>query len=379
MISSSVFPSLTSPITQKHNYENIFLASYDSFLCNEYGSLRWRFIRRHYFSKNLTIKDIIDIYPEWRDDSEFFILHGLVDNSTMQSRLISKYDPPEDTWFLEPEKEDIYKFIKASKRGNDVYKHLVSEKLKPLMESQNIMFFDDHTTDKRTSVLFITLTYDNKKCGIDQAWKNIGVEFHLFHNNLRKMYGAVEVFRTWESTQNCYPHIHSIFLFEEHSFPVILHEDKNGVVSYRIPYNEKEKIGKHWHSNIDIQALQDTQGGVKELTKYITKDLCSKKGDITNAMLCLHNKRSYAISKGFVKAITGWYINCNEPTNYDLINQMCNCNSDVVKWEFLGILRGRDLGFSDNIWCVDYKKPPPRVIELVLKERKRWLILHGNR
>jgi len=339
---------------------------------NEYGSIRRLFVRSQYYNDHISKSDVVDLFKEWQTDPEYFILRGIVYDKYEQERLLHKSDEEYYTWELPPDYDYLYKFVKASKRGNDVYKKLVNQKLKPIDELQDIMFFDENDPDKRTCALFVTLTYDNKRCNSDKAWKNIGSEFHLFHNNLRKQYGSVEVFRTWETTNHYYPHVHAMIIFRSQNFPVLKHVNKDGTISWRIPYKEKIKISKYWHSSIDIQALMDTNEGVKELTKYITKDLCSDKGDKTNAMIWFHRKQGYSISKGFVEAIQGWNIDFNEPTNYDLINNMCNCNHDVVKWEFLGILRGVDLGFSPNVLVYELKKPPPRVIEMVLQEHKRW-------
>lgn len=352
---------------------------FDDIYTNEYGSIRRKKVKWEYDKKNLTLSDIVSFYTNWRDDPEYFILRGTQLNSLDQERIIPAPIYSYDNWYLENEYDYIYKFIKASKRGNDVYKHLVSKKLKPLQDLYNIIFFDEHDVNKKTCALFVTLTYDNKKCSPDQAWKNIGSEFHLFKANLKKQYRNIEVFRTWESTNHYYPHVHALIIFEEHEFMVISHKDKDGNITYRIPYKEKQKIQKYWYSNIDIQALKDTKGGIQELTKYITKDLCSKKGNKTNAMIWIHRKQSYSISKRFITAMQGWYINFNEPTNLDLINQMCNLNRDVVKWEFLGILRGRDLGFFDAVWCLDLKKPPPRIMKMIENECLRWKRLHGSR
>jgi hypothetical protein len=339
---------------------------------NDYGSIRRCFARTQYYNDRIDKNDILKLYQEWRDDTEYFILRGVVYDKTEQECIIRRDNEEYYTWELPPDFDYLYKFVKASKRGNDVYKKLVNQKLKPLDEIQNIIFFTDDTTDKRTSALFVTLTYDNNRCSDNTAWKNIGDEFHLFINNLRKHYGKIEVFRSWETTNHFYPHVHALILFPTHSFIVLKHIDKEGKITYRIPYKEKQNLAKHWHSNIDIQALQDTQGGIKELTKYITKDLCSNKGDKTNAMIWFHRKQGYSISKGFIKWLTGWNIDFNEPTNTDLINNMCNCNHEFVKWEFMGILRGVDLGFPPDIMCFELKKPPPRVIQMVLNEYKRW-------
>ena len=345
----------------------IYNTEHDDLLRNEYGSVRKHLVFSSFLGGTLTYPDCVDLYTEWRDDAEYFILRGYPEylQATLTNDVLTR-------------SEVLYKFIKASKRGNDVYKHLVEQKLKPLKELHNIPFFNDHCVDKRTCVIFVTLTYDNKRCDTETAWKNIGEEFHLFHNNLRKQYGNVEIFRTWESTNHYYPHVHAIILFEDRDFTVIQHKNKDGTISNRIPYKEKQKIAQYWHSNVDVQAIEDSEGAIRELTKYITKDLCSKKGDKTNTMIWLHGKQSYAISKGFAKAITGWDIEFNEPTNSDLINQMCNCNQQPIKWEFLGILRGKQLGFSSNVWCVDIKKPPPRVAEMLKNEWLRWVMVHGR-
>ena len=352
----------------------------DSIYTNEYGCIRRSKIHFEYGIGNLALNEVVKYYTTWRDDPEYFILRGITEGNLDQQRLLFKWtNELEDTWYTPNDTHYIYKFVKASKRGNDVYKHLVNEKLKSLRNLYNIQFFDEHSADKRTSALFVTLTYDTKRCDPDTAWRNIGKDFHLFHNNLRKKYGDVEIFRTWESTDNYYPHVHALILFWDTTFTVLSHTDKDGEVSYRIPYSQKKKIAGYWHSNIDIQAIKDTEGGIKELTKYITKDLCSKKGDKTNAMIWLHRKQSYALSKRFIENIQGWNIDFNEPTNADLINNMCNCNRDVVKWEFLGIVRGIDLRFSPDIWVVTMKKPPPRVVELVKKEYIRWNATHRGR
>jgi hypothetical protein len=363
---------------------------------NDYGSIRRCKVLSEYNIKNINLKDVIDLYRTWRDDPEYFILRGLQIKPGDQQRLIRFNNEFEDSWYTPDEFEYLYKFVKASKRGNDIYQHLVTNKLKPLRELPDYYFFNDHDGDKRTSLLFITLTYDNKHCSVKEAWEHkkgkktgVGNEFHLFINNLKKHFSKehygkkkparIEFMRTWESTNSYYPHVHCIILFKDHSFPVIEHKDKDGEISYRIPYHIKQEIGEFWHSNIDIQAIQNTQGAINELTKYITKDLCSSKGDVTNSMIWLFGKQGYSISKGFVKSIYGWDLSFNEPTNTDLINQMCNWNHDVVVWEFLGILRGKHLGFSPQVWCVDLKKPPPRVIDMVILEQKRWALLHGGR
>ena len=84
--------------------------------------------------------------------------------------------------------------VKCAKRGNDVYRSRVEERLKGLGKHiPNVNF--DFEKNPYTTMLFITLTYDTKLCLFDVAWKNIGIEFNRWRANIRKKYGEFSVFR----------------------------------------------------------------------------------------------------------------------------------------------------------------------------------------
>ena len=348
----------------------------DSF-CNEYGAIRSKFVRGHFFSGDIDLSNVVDLFKTWKNDSEYFILRG------MYHYLQKSLDGISDCIIS----DYCYKFIKASKRGNDVYRYLVNKKLAPLNEIRDITFFKDDWGVKKTNLLFVTLTYDTNRCDVKTAWENIGIDYHLFCTKLRKKYGDVEFFRTWESTQNYYPHVHVLIGFKDKSFPVFINTckkgKKKGKRSFRIPNSDKNRISSFWHSNTDIQGVDNTKNAIQELTKYITKDLCSDKGNKTNSMIWLFRKQSYAISRGFIGLIDGEFgkdIDLKEPSNSEFIKEnMCNCNRQVEKWDFIGILRGEQLGFSSKIWVVDVKKPPPKVVSLLIYEHERWQALHGGR
>jgi hypothetical protein len=330
---------------------------------NEYGSIRQKFVRYHYDIGDIDINNVLDFYPEWRDDTEYFCLKGL----PLIEGLPLKY-----------------KFVKCAKRGNDVYRFLVNQRLEPLRNLGTITFFDESWGTKTTRLLFVTLTYDTKRCDSDTAWDSIGKEFHLWCNNLRKHYDCkIELFRTWESTKSLYPHVHLLLLFPDKDFEIFEHRDKDDKRTFRISNTERDVISSYWHSNVDIQGVEDTQGAIKELVKYITKDLCSKKGDTTNALLWLHNKQSYSISKGFedwLRTLFDIHNGIKEPSIDDLIyTDMANCNQPEYKWEFIGILRGCDLGFSHELWVIDIGKPPPDIQDKLDCEYVRWNALHGGR
>ena len=353
---------------------------------NEYGSIRWGKVRGQYSLGSIILPDVLDIFEEWRKDSEYIVMRGT--KNYIQETLFFNPETLEYPSCVYPDSypEHVYRFIKASKRGNDVYQYLVKKRLKPLDDLPDITFFRDNWGDKHTSLLFVTLTYDTKRCDESTAWKNIGKDYHLFYTKLRQEYGDIEYFRTWESTGHFYPHAHVLIAFKGKSFPVFIHKDKDGKRSFRIPQHDKDKIASFWHSNVDVQGVNGTKDAIDELTKYVTKDLCSDKGNKTNAMICLFRRQSYAITRGFVSLIKNSFakvteeIDVGDVETFDLIkDEMCNCNNDFYKWEFIGVLRGIRLRISSEVWVIDVKKPPPSLVDLIVHEQKRWKANHPDR
>ena len=345
---------------------------------NEYGSIRWGKVRNQYAYGNIVLPDVLDIYDEWRKDDEYIVMRGTKDVLQTTVDLLDAYD------IVYP--EHVYRFIKASKRGNDVYQYLVKKRLKPLNDLPDVTFFKDDWGDKHTNLLFVTLTYDTKRCDESTAWKNIGIDYHLFYTKLRQAYGDIEYFRTWESTGHYYPHAHVLIAFKDKSFPVFIHNDKDGKRSFRIPQHDKDKIASFWHSNVDVQGVNNTKDAIEELTKYVTKDLCSDKGNKTNAMICLFRRQSYAITRGFVSLVKNSFAKVTEENDiedvgtFDLIkDEMCNCNNEFYNWQFVGVLRGLNLRISGDIWIADVRKPPPSLIDLIIHEQKRWKANHPDR
>lgn len=351
---------------------------------NEYGSIRWGRTREQFSYGNIILCDALDLYDEWRKDSEYIVIRGTKDY--IQETLF--FDPATleypDTVYPDCYPEHVYRFIKASKRGNDVYQYLVKKRLKPLEDLPDVTFFRDDWGEKHTSLLFVTLTYDTKRCDESTAWKNIGKDYHLFYTKLRQAYGDIEYFRTWESTGHYYPHAHVLIAFKEKSFPVFIYTDKDGKRSFRIPQGDKDKIASFWHSNIDVQGVNNTKNAIDELTKYVTKDLCSDKGNKTNAMMCLFRRQSYAITRGLVSLIKNSFakvteeIDVGDVETFDLIkDEMCNCNNGYYDWTFVGVLRGLRLRISSEVWVIDVKKPPPPLVEMIIHEQKRWKRNHN--
>lgn len=358
---------------------------------NSYGSIRWWKIRSAYFGGTIDESLVTDIYCEWRDTNEYFMINGIDDSG---SAIISA-------------------FVKACKRGNDVYLSMLNRKFGFIDSLPNIDFFTDDMRKKYTPMLFITLTVAAKKHSLLNSWLDISANLNRFETLLRQKYGKFVKFRVWESHESGYPHCHVVYYFLKHSFAVWEHFNKDNDRTFRIADKHRKAISNMWAmGNVDIQGVQDTLGAFKEVKKYITKQIWNAKGDQTNAMCTLFRKQSYYLSqfnyrkhivtklhkgllttvddvssyisknvikwakRDFVGAIwgTGAYMEVysaldegvGEPRLNALVKQtMCSYNilePEIVRWEFVGFILGCDLKRFFPKLCDDWvfvvKDPP---------------------
>jgi len=273
-------------------------------------------------------KDVASKYESWVNTDNYMIMVH------QKERWIDEDCPNE------------YIGVKCAKRGNDVYLSRVEKRLYGIGNNLGNLKFDFEKYPY-TKILFVTLTYDTKRCSFDSAWKNIGIEFNRFKANLRKKYGSLSVFRTWESFENGHPHVHAIFFFEEYEFKVFksYEETKDGKLREVWLISEKEDLAKYWHSWIKVKAVYDLSGGLNYLTKYILK--CAKysqedrKGVLTLAMCWVFRKKAFYVSGEFRQAL------------HDLIQTLCSSQTRKVQIDLFGNeLRSnqwRVLGFIDLV------------------------------
>lgn len=325
-------------------------------LANEYGILRLKAVRAAYFSEGaLSLPDVVNCYKEWRDTSEHIIL-AYTEEYDMGLGPIRTYT------------EDCYLCIKASKKGNDVYKSLLKKKWRQVQELNDVTFFKENWGVKKTSMLSVTLTYNTSRSPVEAAWITHGEEWHLFLAKLKQEYGDVEFIRVWESGKNFYPHCHAVIVFKEHQFQVWEQKNNDDSRKWRISDKDTAKIGSFWHSFADVSAVSDTGLALSHLAKYLTKDLMSEKGDKTNAMTWLFRKQTYAISHKFFALINAQLAPelMKEPSTGDLItNVLANCNKD---FELIGIWPSRLLKLESTKWYHIMKKPPPGVLVFIRTE-----------
>jgi hypothetical protein len=287
---------------------------------------------------------------------------GLYDKADIVNRFV-KWEIEVKYMIMCHEKEDYrnllgeyeYVAVKCAKRGNDVYQRRVENRLFGIKSrTANVQF--DYWRKPYTNMLFVTLTYDAKRCSFVDAWVNLGTEFNLFNANLRKQYGKFSIFRTWESYESGYPHIHAIYLFEEHRFKVFPSYEKKTEGKTRLVWRieDKDGLAKYWHSWVDVQAVQDLHGGIRYLEKYIMK--CAKfnqedtKGLMTLAMCWVFRKKSFYVSGQFRKALSDLIASlCSSKTRkiqLNLLNEQLRSNP----WKVLGFIGAFLLGFNVEVW-----------------------------
>ncbi len=228
-------------------------------------------------------------------------------------------------WHARAQKNEVFA-VKCAKRGNDVYRWRVYQRFKGLSaRADELVFFNPKDRGaKKTRALWVTLTYDTKRCSFKEAWRNVGIEFNRFMAHVRKKFGNASCCRVFESFENGYPHIHCILLFEATSFSVF--RDRKGQFRVRA----KSVIANGWHSNVDVKAMSSLSGGFSYLKKYLLKNIDAETADSkalkTLALCWAYRKRAFSVSGRFRQLL------------HDLITYLHNSNRPLRQTTLTGVL-----------------------------------------
>ena len=388
--------------------ELLLTSDYDD-LCNRHKSLRVKLVRKRFGAilKKEQLPELINIYKTWRDTVEVLpiaLTYKIVtykdfkntpvdvdkwidDFNSRTSRFACRFnDNPKNEMvcFEDYEIERILK--KCCKRGNDVYIRQINEKFKPLLNSnKHINFFSIEINDKRkrirkTRLLYITGTCDQKITGnLSESWITFGAYWNSFITNIREMFNGVEYIRTWQSQKNGFPHFHALVYFKDFEFTAVKWIEKNGSISWRVhnrqmlnrvPVRDKIKNAWKW-GNLDIKCCNDSKKALKDLIKYVTRDLEGGESDLTNTMVWYYGKQSYSISGGFMALFdvekTSLEPSDDESINAEGVIQSSNdSKKTLVKIEVFPVLKWStlyDLVKNTLDKCEIDDKPPPQIIE----------------
>ena len=362
-------------------------------LLNEAGKPRLNRAIGYFCNNQLEFDLLEDLFSFWRDFSEYVILRR------------ARVDPRsfKTTW--------EYVAVKCSKRGNDVYVSRIKRRFKFLNRLvPDLEFFkpSDFKVNKNlpsSKAMWLTLTYDTKRCSRREAWENIGHEWNRFISAMRSRYGKISVLRSWEAFQNGYPHVHAVLWFHDRKFHVVqkfqlfsnepsennaqkgsgsLEETSldpsgrsgatrplplsekapMGRFTYRI--NEKREFEDLWHSFIDVEAFSS----IKKICGYVMKyqlkvnegaEAEGSKGVKTLAFMWLFRKRSYSVS-GQWREIFSDLIGRLHNSNMEIQVSLEGIRLEEPPWEFVGIFSGKDLGINRFLWTSRLNKAQIRMI-----------------
>jgi len=283
---------------------------------------------RDYLRFSYSVPEIEERYVEWVSEVKYMIL---------------------TRWNKMKWKNDVFA-VKCAKRGNDVYRFRVYRRFKGICSrAEDLVFFNPKDRGvKKTRALWVTLTYDVKRCSFKDAWLNVGVEFNRFMAHIRKKFGKVACCRVFESFENGYPHIHCVLLFESTWFNVF--RDKKN--QFRV--HSKKIIARGWHSNIDVKAMSSLAGGFSYQKKYLLKNIDVENADSkalkTLALCWAYRKRAFSVSGLFRQLLL------------DLINAMHNSNRQLrqvtlsgeilqeCKFFVLGFVPADVVRLKKNVW-----------------------------
>jgi hypothetical protein len=265
----------------------------------------------------------------------------------------------------------LFLAVKCSKRGNDVFARRLDRKLGFFKYVKGVKLFDpkDFGVDRsvHTNLLWVTLTYDSKRCTLHEAWKNCMHEYNMFITNLRNRYGKIDVLRFIQPFDDDtgeaygYPHFHLVLLFKEARFSVFPHLEDGGhgalQLRYRIQERDQVKAQGKWHSFVDIKALSSVGATVNYCRKY-AQNVCygsSEKAVLTSAMLWLYRKQTFCMSKGFrenfvefIRAMQGSKISSMQATLDG------NVVDDWV-WSCHGVRSGAEVG-ANGEWILSLEE-----------------------
>lgn len=297
------------------------------------GKPRLAYAREFFLGKEeLDFQGLQEFYKFWMSYDEYVILQR-------------------QEWFGAECKRSTVALL-SPKRGNDAFLGKLWHRLLGGRELVDCQFFDPHCLDRKTPLLFVTLTCDPSKYTVREAWESIGDRFNRWMSRLRKKFGKVRIFRVWESFKEKaygYPHIHVLLCFLEHKFSVFRHKKKwrlDDLDSIKYITVRGKKV-LAWDAFIDVQGCQNVRKGFWYCAKYLIKSYRDSEGStwaLTSSLCWIFRRQSYAISKTFCDLIMS-LANSNRQLGLRRIQTWLfpKGKAPEVVWVFIGVVTRRTL------------------------------------
>lgn len=314
-----------------------------------------------YWDKQINDSQLTSKYREWRDTNVYLLL-------------IQKMSPLD-----QPLK---HRLIKASRRGNDVYRYRCRQRFKPTLEicekHKNEPLIDHNTRTGTSRFLFITLTWNPSLClnDVHDSWRAFPTLLNEFYSKLEYEYGAISEIRCFETFKNGFPHAHLCVVFQDHNFRthryVAEHGKNKGKIRYLISDHDNENISEFWFGqHVTIEAIQ-SYGAIPYIIKYITKTQHELNGGSTSAKLWLYDMRSYSISKDFNDSINELQPEFRVQLDTIMRNSKRITPESYNDSEYM-YSRTVNLSKNAQLWSFDVADPPPLIKTTTPNEYEQWL------
>lgn len=354
-----------------------------------------------YFDAQKNLRDdesIVDAYREIPDKESaipvtastvrYLYKNGEIDIDMANTLLSNWRDDPSYLGFkVETDEGVSYEYIKASKRGNDVHKWRVCKRFRPILnlcaENEDLAVVRECPSGHRTQILKFTLTADPKKYDRDEFNENVvSDELDRWMNKFirREIDKDAEYLRSYEvhkGKNKGYIHVNVTIVFPNRSFKMAWYDPKEEDKHSRWILQDrriKNKFTDAWRcGHADVRGLSDVHSVAEYAIKYYIKDFTSdahrEMQNLTNSVLTLHNKRSFAISGSFQYSLERLIRRCGDKHRLDT----CMHNSPTeaeeqsggspAKYTFLGVYGAGEIGISGNIWLFIDEHPPPDIAD----------------
>jgi len=319
---------------------------------DHFGSVRVKRVREALDFNNPNLDRLRMAYREWVEHSEYLTLEG----------------------FLEVGRKRIERktvFVKASKRGNDVYQNRVIDRLKPLIEASTHSKASKLRGKRKGSLVLLTLTYDRAEPSGSMAdyWRRDG-DLNRFFAHIRKDYRKIDYVWVEEAHKNGFPHYHILIWFHDKEFvsnPWYSPRQRRFINLI----NPKGLFNKYWPVGyVDVKGVDNLRSTVQYVTKYLIKGLgknATLNEEKARALCWFYGKRSFGLSRGFLDLIQRCITKTKGWTQQSLYDEKY-----TYLWRFLGIFPYWFVGLDPETRVSRCDRPPPQAYDVWdLRKRDR--------
>ncbi len=289
--------------------------------------------REEVFDSGFSLADVVYYYNQWVDVPLWVLVSGF-------NEFTGEYE---------------YGVFRSPKRGDKKYSRKVMFRFFGLLDRLKHDDFFNYRDRRRVStrLLLVTLTYDRKRKGLEDSWRDVGSDFNRWISNKRRMFGKIDLVRTWESQEAGWCHVHALMLFKDYEFKECWADRKR---RWRVRSKDRDRVKSGWgHGWADVQAVSSMRGGFYYVGKYLRKCVdagrAKSEGLKTLALCWFFRKRAFSVSGGFMGAYHDLIVslsNSNKEVAFQFLLDADPVECEVVEWRLMGFIKGDFPSWDEN-------------------------------